>query len=195
MQNVYNKHNLDDPFKYELVCTCERKDLATLEKSIYDDFCRKYSEKISMNLANCGVTNNWTESMKKKASVSHKGKVFTEEHCKNISIVQLSLEGELIKIWDSPVTVQEELGIHVQMNRKSCGGFQWQKYEDWKIKPKGPIKYSNIQEVYQYSKNGDFIRKYKSIQEASDLTGIRHSSISNAVHGRNKTGGGFIWKK
>ena len=40
----------------------------------------------------------------------------------------------------------------------------------------------------------DFIKKYNSIQEASDLTGIKRCNIGNALSGIQKTAGGFIWK-
>ena len=56
------------------------------------------------------------------------------------------------------------------------------------------MEYVNTTPVCQYSKNGDFIKKYNSIQEASDLTGIKGCNISNALSGIQKTAGGFIWK-
>lgn len=208
MQNVYNKYNINDPFKYEIICECERKDLGTLEKSIYDEYCKKFSDKIPMNIANCGYVNNWTDEMKAKASKTHKGIKLTKKHRENISkgqignvrlyqrvkMVQLSLNGELIKIWDSKFSAENELGININMKRKTCGGFQWQRYDNWKTNPKGPVEYKTIKEVFQYSKNGDFIAKYKSIQEASDITGIKHCNISNTICGRQSTAGGFIWK-
>lgn len=208
MQQVYNKYNLDDPFKYEIVCLCEPKDLATLEVRVHKEFCEKYSDKISMNIANCGSTCTWTDTMKSKASKSHAGIKFSKSHKKAISegqkgcvrqkqripVVQLDLHGKLIKIWDSPVTVKQELGIRVNLSRKTSGGFQWQKYNEWKTNPKGPVEYNNTILVYQYSKDGDFIRKYNSIQEAADITGINRCNIGNALSGVQKTAGGFIWK-
>lgn len=208
MQQVYNKYNLEDPFKYEIVCLCEPKDLATLEIQTHREYCEKYSDKISMNIANCDSTCNWTDAMRSKASKSHTGMKLSAEHRKAISegqkgcvrqkqripIVQLDLNGELIKVWDSITTAIKELGINVNLNRKSSGGFQWQKYEEWKINPKGPVEYINTTPVYQYSKNGDFIRKYNSIQEAADTTGIKRCNIGNTLSGKQKTAGGFIWK-
>ena len=208
MQQVYNKYNLEDPFKYEIVCHCEPEDLATLEVQTHREYCEKYPDKISMNIANCGSTCTWTDEMKRKASKSHTGIKFSAEHRKAISegqkgcirlkqripIVQLDLNGKLIKVWDSKKTASKELSIRINLNRKSSGGFQWQKYEEWKINPKGPVEYVNTTPVCQYSKNGDFIKKYNSIQEASDLTGIKRCNIGNALSGIQKTAGGFIWK-
>lgn len=207
MQNVYNKHFIDDPFMYKVICTCERRDLGTLEKNIFEEYCKKYSDKIPMNIANCGQTNTWTENMKLKASKSHTGIKFSKQHRNAISkgqkgktrqkqripVVQLTLDGKFIRVWSSIQEVGKELGININYSRKSSGGFQWQKYSDWKINPKGPVEYHTTKTVFQYAKNGAFIRKYNSIQEASDITGIKHCNISNTITGIQKSAGGFIW--
>lgn len=209
MQQVYNKYNITGPFKYEIVCLCESKDLATLEIKVHEDYCKKYSDKISMNIANCGSTCNWTDAMREKVSKSHKGLKFSETHKKAISegqkgcvrkkqripIVQLDLEGNLIKVWDSITTVRKELKINVQLSRKSSGGFQWQKYEEWKVNPKGILTYkTSATPIYQYSLENKFIRKFESVQEASDTLNIQACNISSAINGGQKTAGGFIWK-
>lgn len=206
MQRVYNKYCIDDPFEYILLCECEQNDLATLEKKYFNEL-EKNSNKIALNEKECGL-DVWTDDMIKKSKQSHLGKHHSDETKKKISqgqlgnirkqqripIVQLDLEGNLIKIWDSRKSAMNELGITIDLSRKQSGGFQWQKYSEYQISPKGKISYENTREVYQYSKNGDFIRKYNSIQEASDFTGIKHCNISNTIHGKQKTAGGYIWK-
>jgi len=47
--------------------------------------------------------------------------------------------------------------------------------------------------VLQYDKVGNFIKEWPSMKEAEQTLGLY--SISNACSGRNKTIGGFIWKK
>ena len=44
-----------------------------------------------------------SEETRKKISESNKGKIFSEEHIRKLSkqVMQLTLEGELVKIWDS----------------------------------------------------------------------------------------------
>ena len=49
-------------------------------------------------------------------------------------------------------------------------------------------------EVLQYTKNGDFIGKYKSLSEASRKTNVGVGNIWNSCTGYTKTGGGYIWK-
>lgn len=49
-------------------------------------------------------------------------------------------------------------------------------------------------EVQQFDKNNKLIATYKSISDASRITGIKISSISYSANGQRKTGGGYIWR-
>jgi group I intron endonuclease len=49
--------------------------------------------------------------------------------------------------------------------------------------------------VQQYTKEGIFVKSYKSCAEASRLSGAPSSSIQACIKGTINTGGGFIWKK
>lgn len=206
MQQVYNKFP-EDPFAYKIICECEEKNLDKLEIIVKNKLCEKYPEKICMNIANCGRRVSWTDEMKRKASISHKGKIFSEEHKKHISegqkgikrplqyvkIVQLDLNGNLIKIWDSVQEAENTYG-KINYNRKSSHNYQWQRYEDWKNNPKGAVSYISIEkEIYQFSKNKQLIRKYKSIQEAANILGIDRDGIHKALSGKLKTSGGYLW--
>ena len=48
--------------------------------------------------------------------------------------------------------------------------------------------------VLQFTKNGDFIAEYFSINEAERCSGVAKSSISRCYKGELKTAGKFIWK-
>lgn len=52
----------------------------------------------------------------------------------------------------------------------------------------------NSRMIYQYSKNGDFIRAWDSISEASRILHIDGSGISACARGKYKTAGGYVWK-
>lgn len=52
----------------------------------------------------------------------------------------------------------------------------------------------NARSVSQYSKKGQFIKKYKTLAEAAKELGMVRTSISNALSGSAKTAGGFIWR-
>lgn len=48
--------------------------------------------------------------------------------------------------------------------------------------------------IIQFSKEGEQIREWDSIKEAATSIGISPSTISKVLRGKNKSGGGFVWK-
>ena len=48
--------------------------------------------------------------------------------------------------------------------------------------------------VKQYDLDGNFIKEYKTIKEASEKTGANASKISDVASGNRKTAGGYVWK-
>lgn len=48
--------------------------------------------------------------------------------------------------------------------------------------------------VFQYDLNGKLIQKFESLISVKEKLGISKSNISNAIRGRSKTSGGFIWR-
>lgn len=159
-----------------------------------------------MNINKCGQID--TKEARQKKSNSHTGKVVSEEVRQKISennkgkhsdpdkyvkVVQLSKTGTLIKVWDSIKKASEETGIKINLNRKSCGGFVWQRYEEYLIQPK-VYKLDTTKKVGQYSKDGILLNVYNSIQEAADAVKTKHCNISNTITNKQKTAAGFIWK-
>ena len=55
------------------------------------------------------------------------------------------------------------------------------------------VKHHLAKPVYQYSKDGRFIRKWDYMNEAAKMLGLNKTCISNACLGRTKTCAGFIW--
>lgn len=207
-QRVYDKYNKIDPFIYEIVLECKSQDLSFLESETLLHYIKKYKHKQALNLDD-PLNTNCSEETRKRKSEAHKGKKLSPEQCKKISeiqlgttrpyqrikIVQLDLEGNLLKIWDGCTSAEKELGFKIQLSRQTSGGFQWQKYSEWKIHPKGKLEKENEQKVAQYNQNNELIAVYDSITKASIATNIRHCNISNNINGIQKSAGGFIWKK
>lgn len=48
--------------------------------------------------------------------------------------------------------------------------------------------------VYQFDKNGNFVKSYDSVREAYRQTKIYYKCISDCCLGNQKTAGGYIWK-
>ena len=110
---------------------------------------------------------------------------------------QYDLDGNFIKSWDSTL----DAGLFLNKNHKSIisaasgksnisYGFRWA-YNGNELKD---IKRKNHKFIYQYNLNGDFIKKWYTIQMASNQLKIGQSGIVECARGRLKTSGGFIWK-
>ena len=117
-------------------------------------------------------------------------------------IKQFSLSGEFIKEWDSIRDAEEYLAkSNAQANISACCkgkkhrayGYVWRYSDDpnyLEVKPLTPYRSS----INQFTKSGDYIHTYSTIREASRITGIHESSISNCIKGRSKSAGGYVWK-
>ena len=77
---------------------------------------------------------------------------------------------------------------------KSVGGFMWS-YEKVEKLPKYKIK-RNFKKIYQYSKDGKFIKSYNSLKDAATELNILSSCITHCANGNKKfpSYGGFIWR-
>jgi group I intron endonuclease len=59
---------------------------------------------------------------------------------------------------------------------------------------KSKAKEKLVRPIIQFDKSGNIINEFESATVASIVTGVGRSSIKENLNGRNKTGGGFIWK-
>lgn len=121
-------------------------------------------------------------------------------HIQQHHIVQLDLNGTLLKIWAGSKYVTKELGYN-QGNisaccrgvRHHCKGYRWLFYEDW-IQNKDPyIKNNRNKKVAQLTLDNKLIRIYDSASEAAQCTNIDIANISAVCHNRALTAGGFKW--
>ncbi len=53
---------------------------------------------------------------------------------------------------------------------------------------------NNLKPVAQYTKDGTFIATYPSIKEAAEKIGKPGKRVSDALTGRKKTAGGYVWR-
>lgn len=74
---------------------------------------------------------------------------------------------------------------------KSFGGYRWSyEYKE----PFIPEKDERIKTVKQYDCEGNWIKTFSSIIDASCYTNICKSSIAKVCRGERKTAGGYLWK-
>ena len=57
----------------------------------------------------------------------------------------------------------------------------------------GFVKYYT-KKIGQYKLNGELIKEFNSIKEASNILNIGNTNILGALKNRQNTAGGFIWK-
>lgn len=116
-------------------------------------------------------------------------------------ILQYTTDGVLVREWKSG----REAGIHFKISGgdivncckgilKSVGGFVW-RYKTNLVDIKIHVEsVNNEKSVIQYTKEGIFIKKWKSAKEASEILQIDRGNISACCKGRYKSAGGFFWK-
>jgi hypothetical protein len=139
------------------------------------------------------------------------------------AIEQYDLNGNYITFFDSAKTASEALKISrgtiencARGECKTAGGFNWKYTNSEKVIDKvvheksgrkvgtpshnkgkkfqpgtRNIKYK---QVFQYTLSMDLVKKWESIQQASDSLQISRGSIENCARKTCKTSGGFIWK-
>lgn len=123
-------------------------------------------------------------------------------YAKGKAVEQYSLDGELIAVYPSGHQAGEATGIpyasicHCCKNEiKTTGLFMW-KYvnSDKEIVPLTVQDVINRgRAVNQYSLDGEFIKQYPSLKQASLETGINSSLICRVCKKNGHTAGGFKW--
>ena len=120
-------------------------------------------------------------------------------------VAQYNLNGEFIRSFKSINEASEVTGLNysgirgaAQRKAKSSGGFIWREYtsgeDDLIIKEKITGAKDGKKEVHQYTKDGEYIRSFDSMIEASESVGVSIYAISKCATGIHKTSAGYIWK-
>ena len=148
-----------------------------------------------------------TEDHKHKCSLKLRGKNNpsygkkpSDETLKKLSkpVLQYSLDGNFIKIWNSIREAESELKIHsistcCHEKLLSTGGFIWH-FSDDNYPTKINVTKTYKKPVFQYSTDGILIKKWDSVRSAEKGLNIGH--ISKVCNSRRsyKTSGGYVWK-
>lgn len=125
---------------------------------------------------------------------SHNLKI-AKSHSKQI--IQYDLQGNIVRKWESATVASRELGFAQSCINWCC--LRKPKYNSykgyiWRYVGDNDISYKNGKRIMKIDANGNLLKEYFNITEASKENAILPSSISNCIHGRSKSAGGFIWK-
>lgn len=178
---------------FEVVEECAAEDLNERER-YWQDFYNVLEEGL-----NCKLTKTGDKS----------GKLSEELKMKiGRPVLQYSLQGILIKEWNTIAEAGEALQIDCSRipacckgKIKSSNGFIW-KYKEREIadviypgKVQQEVRIEKrFKPVIQCSSEGMILREWKSTKEASNNLGIGRTNITSCLRGNSKTAGGFIWK-
>lgn len=126
--------------------------------------------------------------------LSNKGIIYRDR-----KIIQYSLEGKQLKIFNSLDEIVNELKIKKSAISNVCrgknftaGGFIW-RYEDNPLNPNEKIK-TGKKIVQQFDLEDNLINEFSSLTEAGKFNNCNISSIHNVCKGKQKTAYGYKWK-
>lgn len=118
-------------------------------------------------------------------------------------LYQLSLSGEFLSLWRSASDAANSLNcsaaniIEVCLGTgRECCGYQWVYQRDIENKINKPIKpiKKTLVPVRQYSLNGEMIKEWNSIREASRKLNIQESKISSCCKEARRQTGMYQWR-
>lgn len=208
IQSVYNKYNVQDPFKYKIIKIVDTN-LNYWESEGIRKISEKYPNLICMNICDPKKCYSNNPEVKKKIKIALSGKSLSEmtknkmsnsrkgkEHpWKWVKVVQLNTKGELIKVWNSKTHAEKELGFSIRIDDDRHGGYLWQNYEEWLVNPKKEKTFKHVVDttIKQFSFNGTFIKEWNSIKEAGDILGISKTQICECLNNKGNMAGDFLW--
>lgn len=202
LQRAFNKYG-QDSFKFQILECVQAAKLIEVEQQYLDVFKPKYN--ISPTAKNClGVKHSKESSALKSKNHTSKGK-FGKDNTSSKEIYQYDLDGNFVKTWYGSPEIERALGYNQENIRGCCYGdrtsygFIWRrKYEGTKMinPPKRRCRDAVCKTVGQFDCDGNLLRTFKSIREASYFIKQRpDTAISWALRkSKNHKAYGFIWK-
>lgn len=171
-------------------------------KKFMQELCQKYN-----TLDEIGFVIHKTKGTVKRNLIQHGlfEEFLRKRDFHNKPVLQYDLEDNLIKEWPSISDAQESLKIyHIGLvckgKRKSAGGFIW-KFKNIENTSLDIVEVNDdatdsitTPKILQYDLNGDFIREFNTLQEASETTNTNKTSIVLCIQGKHKHANNYIWK-
>lgn len=114
-------------------------------------------------------------------------------HKYSCKINQLTLDGELVKVWESSMHIERETGYNHGNILKCCKGKRRSAYNfRWEYLDSSFQRIVNHQ-VIAY-KGTEFIGVFANARKASKALGLKWSSVSHCLRGRLKSNKGYTFK-
>lgn len=208
---LYNSLKKHSPLshKMEVVCECNVDELNSLECFyiiLYDTFNTPHG----LNLCSGGLANRVVSDItRRKMSESLSGNrnpFYGKKHSEETIIKMRAPKSEETrkKLIAAKQKISEETRARMSTSQKLKAPTSEISKLKMSIAQRGrkhssntkcKISIGNSKGVIQLDKSGNVITHYKSITEASIMTGIKRTTISGCVNGHCKTAGNFKWMK
>lgn len=115
-------------------------------------------------------------------------------------VYQYNAKGELVKIWDSISQCTKDGYNNIESccvnKRYTAYGYVWS-YENLNkesvVEKFKKRRMGKTKPIYQYAKDGTFIKKWESSIDIKEETNFNFNAILNCCNGYSKTSNGFIW--
>jgi hypothetical protein len=114
---------------------------------------------------------------RQKMSIKAKGKAKTQEHIDKIKLGQSNMCDEDRKKWGNNISKSKQ-GLKYNLSQET----------------KNKLSLLRSKPIIQYDLEGNFIKKWKNRQDASEELNINSNSIYNCCSNRSNTAGGFVFK-
>ena len=188
-QRCYEKEDCDfhraikefgfDNFSWEIIETCESEDRACELEKYYIEKFNTYRDGYNMTKGG-------------KGAPYHNAR----------AVVLLTLDGQYIKRYDSAMDAEID-GFHnadVLLNckgkRRQTKGYMFMfedEYESNGAKTYRKPEPNGMRSIVQCDMEGNFIQKFKSLQEAASITGTNRTTISGVLSNTYKSANGYIF--
>ena len=188
-QRCYEKEDCDfhraikefgfDNFSWEIIETCESEDRACELEKYYIEKFNTYRDGYNMTKGG-------------KGAPYHNAR----------AVVLLTLDGQYIKRYDSAMDAEID-GFHnadVLLNckgkRRQTKGYMFMfedEYESNGAKAYRKPEPNGMRSIIQCDMEGNFIQKFKSLQEAARITGTNRTTISGVLSNTYKSANGYIF--
>jgi hypothetical protein len=161
------------------------------------------TQKENMNNPNTRLYARTTIYIPETAEKANKTK--KERHTKTCErpVYMYSLDGKFLREFKSAAEASRKTGADVgtimsvcnhrgARGKQTAGGYVWSRVYAAQIEKATPYK-ANFKKVYQYTKDGDFVREWESVAKAQSYYNVKN--ISRSARGaKNCMCAGFWWK-
>lgn len=155
------------------------------------------------NIANGGRVHCVSEETKKKISLANKGRRQTQEEKekRRLSLVGRKYPRDVVERIAQKNRGQKRTSEQIERSRTAhIGQIPWNKGVPCTEEAKRHLREINTggnspraKKVYQFTKNGDFVKEWESVSVAGKTLGINSNSIAVCARGEYKSAGGYVW--